>query len=573
VAPVIFKRNLLRTSSLTAASPASSSRRKKQSLRSSAIWQRLDGYQQNIVSEAIEQKHFGVFSEQGTGKTWIAAGIIESVLGEGNIGLCVVPLNNIETTWVDVLKKIPHLRIVRSLEELHKAILRENDRAQRAPILLLLHYEAVNPLIKKLRKVKFTIIIYDESHKLKDRGSLQSRSAAKLRDSAIYKIVLSGTPLEKQPQDAWAQFRFFATEVFGIRWKDFEEEYLEEIPDLLHDKNGRLKYRPGSMQFKRALWKMGILRKKRAFREDRLDDFLEHIRPYAVRIDADDVLKLPPMHLLQVPLQMRGRQARDYEDIAEGGVLRLGDDRITCALKVTKGVKLHQICGGYVLTDNDNVYESGRTKLRAALRIIKSERPPIVIFCRYLEEAWSLRDEVRKHYPDWVVKTYTGKTRRDMRTGIKLDFQEGKIDVLICQIRTGGVGIDLFRSHVGIMYSTTYSFIDFDQAIKRLRRRGQKYAVKMYLLFILGTIDEEIYDAVVSKRRLTTRILSTLIRRKQSWRKMVRTTNSVLRRLPRTSAFKRHQFASRCASTKSRRTKTASMAGTTARPTMRSRRN
>ena len=48
-----------------------------------------------------------------------------------------------------------------------------------------------------------------------------------------------------------------------------------------------------------------------------------------------------------------------------------------------------------------------------------------------------------------------GATKIKDRTRIINDFQEGKIDVLICQIRTAGESINLTRAATLIMYSMT----------------------------------------------------------------------------------------------------------------------
>lgn len=562
MAPANFKRSSSTTSKPPVGSPLLSNHQRRQLKPSRTVYNQLDDYQKNVVHEAIEAKGFGVFSEQGTGKTYIAGGIIELLLGQKKTtrfpfnALAVVPLNNLETTWVPLLEQTG-LRICRSLEEI----------AFGGDYILLLHYEAVPAIIKRLRRIKFTIIIYDECHRLKDRASLQSRTAAKLRNSAVWKIGLSGTPIEKQPQDVWAQFRFFAPDVFGTHWKDFEFKYLESVPDLLKDKNGKLKYRPGSMRFKRALFQMHIMKNRRKFLEDKLPDFLERIKPHCCRIDADDVLDLPLLNLIRQPLRARGLQRQVYEQIEAHSFLDLGEDRITCPVKVSQLWKLHQACGGYILTDEENIYEVGRAKLRRTLHIVKQEELPIVIFCFYLEEAWSLQKELVDR-TDLRVTTYTGKTPKDMRPEVQRAFQRGEIDVLICQIRTGGVGIDLFRSCTGIVYSCRHSFIDFDQAMKRLRRRGQTKAVNMYLLYILGTIDESIYDAVASKRQLTTRVLTALIRRKHSsWPRKLQTTSTALTRLRKISTSSQLRSELRSGATRSRRTPMASMAGTARRTT------
>lgn len=424
---------------------------------------------------------------------------------ENFVGLLVVPLTNKETTWLDVLTRFfPRKRIFLDAEEFFEAD---------APKILLHHYEELKQhkktgrgenkvdwrYVKRLAKIRWSLIVFDESQRLKQRTTLESKAAARLRNSAERKIILSGTPIESRPQDLWAQFRFLAPDVFGEKWKDFEDEFLEE------DGIDLSKYRPGSFQWQRALRLQRILQRKRNFREDRMREFLERIQPFALRV-TKEVLDLPALRIVPEPVTLYGNQRRVYEAIERDLVSYVSGSRITAPLKVTQIVKLHQICGGFVFDDDGEVQEVGRAKLRRVLSLVKNNRKPIVIFCRYLEEVWSIEAALT----GLRVETLTGKTKKKERPKIQRRFQAGKIDVLICQIKTGGVGIDLYRSCVAIFYSSSYSFIDFEQALSRLHRRGQRMPVTIFLVYAAGTIDEEIYTAIRSKRKVSEAVLNYL---------------------------------------------------------------
>lgn len=475
--------------------------------RPSTLFSKLDGYQQDAVGFAVKAKASALFFEQGTGKTWICGGVIEKLLATGISfqAVLVVPLTNIESTWAKFLaEQLPHVRVTRTWEEYVGCVMREGDRRHPAPIVLLLHYEAVPPIIKKLRKVRWSFIAYDESQRLKNRGSITSRTAAKLHDSAIYKLILSGTPMDEAPQELWAQFRFINRDVLGESWKEFEDIYLEPVDIDLS------KYRKGSWKWQMMLRKLQIARRKRPFNFDMLPEFLGRVQPHALRV-TKDVLDLPPCNLINAPVTLRGQQRVIYEELEHDLVSEVVNT--SAPLKVTKIGKLQQVCGGHVIDDDGEVHQVGRAKMRKLKGIVDAHAgEPLVVFCKYLEEVASIAAELRISINR--VETITGKVKH--RAPIVADFQAGKIDVLVCQIKTGGVGIDLFHSHVAVIYSPTYSWIDFDQAISRLHRRGQRKPVSVYLLYAAETIDEDIYAALRSKRRVTTRVLNTLRRRRQN---------------------------------------------------------
>lgn len=431
--------------------------------------------------------------------------MIERLFSPEFVGLLVVPLANLESTWVKFLRaQLRHVPVYRTWEAFKIAP---------APKLLLQHYEALTEkrLIEKLRKVKYTFIGYDESQRLKNRSSLTSRIASKLRNSAEYKLILSGTPIEENPSDLWAQFRFLNPQVFGERWKDFDEEFLEPIDADLQQRFEETK--PGSFKWKLIMRQMRIANNKRDFDFDQLDEFLSRIDPYSMRV-TNAVLNLPPCHVHEVRVRLRGEQRRIYRDVARDMVASVGSGTITAPLRVTQLGRLHQISGGHVVDDDGNTHEVGRSKLRALKRLVLTSRKPLVVFCRYLEEIWAIRDALAGLVGR--IETLTGKTKKKDRGQLIADFQAGLIQVLVCQIKTGGVGIDLYRASIGIFYSSTYSYIDFEQARARLHRRGQESEVHLFLIIAVDTVDEDIYSAILSKRRTTSKVLIQLERRRSN---------------------------------------------------------
>lgn len=507
----------------------SSSHQRKQSRSSKKLWQMLDGYQQDAVKFALKAKTAALFFEQGTGKTWIATAVAQQLidLGASQLSaLYVVPLSNIDTTWKKTLgKMLPSVSVCRDVDEFKSA---------RGHRILLLHYEALPRIIKQLAKIKWSLIVYDESQRLKNRTTMQSRIASKLRDAAEYKIALSGTPIEQQPQDLWAQFRFLCPQVFGTRWADFEDAYLEPLTVSLKG------LKRGTFAFERAYKRMMIEKNRRAFNQAMMPAFLEAIQPYALRV-TKEVLNLPPLTFVEEYVQLRGAQRVMYEELERELVAEIGSRAfVTAPLKITKIAKLHQICGGYIFDDEGECHEAGRAKLRRVRTIINRESRPIVIFCKYLQEVDAIRDVLTSE--GLTVGTITGRVKRKDRTAIIQKFQAFKLDALVAQVRTGGVGIDLFAASVAVFYSITYSFIDFEQAVARIHRRGQKKPVRIYLLVAQNTIDEDICTAIRSKRKVSEVVL-TKLKRRSSWPKKNPRSSMALKPLPKSSTFSRRLFA------------------------------
>lgn len=422
----------------------------------------LYSFQSEAVDFCMVRGGSALFFEQGTGKTWVVMGVIEKLaaqLGRPPTTLVIVPLANLETTWLNLLNAhIP-------------------QASERTSIL---NYEAVPPLVKKLRKKRWDLIIYDESQRLKARGSLASRTAKKLADSADKRIILSGTPIEQAPQDLWAQFRFVAPSCFGTRWADFEEEYLR---------------RTGYMGYKRK------------FIGGKLEQFLTRIKPYALRVKKSEVLTLPPMHIHKVGVELLGNQRRIYDELEESMATTIGTTEVLADLAITQLVRLQQVCGGFLNTDEGSI-NVGRAKLRRGKILIDRAPKPIVVFAKYLEELWQLQNALG----NYRLGVISGDTRKTRSATIEA-FQCADIDVLLCQVRTGGVGIDLPQAKSILFYSTTFSFIDWEQALARAHRIGQVNELMVYVLFAKNTVDEDIFLSILNKQSVSEAVLTRLSRR------------------------------------------------------------
>jgi SNF2 family DNA or RNA helicase len=286
--------------------------------------------------------------------------------------------------------------------------------------------------------------------------------------------------------DIWAQMRFVEPEALGETWGEFEQEYLK---------------------------KTGFMGYKRKFRKEMADQFIEAIEPYALRIEKREVLDLKEPETIPVHVMLLGEQDKLYRQLDKESVARFNGHRIKADLEITKRIKLQQITGGFVIDDNEEVIRVGNAKVRRLKNLLKRIKPPAVIFCRFLEEM----DIIKEVLPAGSFAELRGSvrdTKKDKaRSKIIQAFQAGKIDWLICQQKTGGVGIDLYRASVCIFYSMSHSWIDYDQALSRLDRRGQTERVTIFLILAYDTIDDDKLEAVMSKSSLTSAILRRLKRR------------------------------------------------------------
>ena len=454
--------------------------------------------QKRAVEFVCEREASALLFKQRLGKTYITAGVIERLRPQRT--LLIVPLNNRDSTWLKKLRElVPHIPRCHTTRKGRKSSVAALQGFTSG--VFVTHIEQFCSLAKLLRRREWDLIVVDEAHRAKDRASLFARRLAMMRHSPAKKLILTGTAIEEEPQDLWAQFKFLDDEVFGDSWKDFEGEFMEPLEEFDWKKWGRMK---GSMRFKRALMKHRIAQNRRGFDFDKLRDFIARIKDHCWYEELPGAK--PAFHRIYV--DMFGGQRRAYQQLEKKGVLELDNGVvITPQNKAAKQIKLRQLTSGFIYDEDKNVHWVGKAKLSRLMVLIRKIPRPLPIFCLYVPEIEVLREIL----PGRVKELY-GATPREERPKIQEAFQRGGVDYLICQTRTGGVGIDLYRAKNLIVLSSNYSSIDFDQLINRIRLPDQTEPVNIFLIIVEGTIDDSRTGDVFRKNRRVSEVLSQLRR-------------------------------------------------------------
>jgi superfamily II DNA or RNA helicase len=85
-------------------------------------------------------------------------------------------------------------------------------------------------------------------------------------------------------------------------------------------------------------------------------------------------------------------------------------------------------------------------------------------------------------------------------------WQAGKTAVLVAQIQSGGIGIDLTRANVGVFFSLGHSLSEWLQAIARLHRPGQERHTRFFSLVATlhgkTTADGRVYEALKNRKEV-----------------------------------------------------------------------
>jgi superfamily II DNA or RNA helicase len=503
-APLSYSSKRSSSGETAALSPVSWKRLHKRS-----PWLKLLRPHQVSGTEAIVSTDgFAALFEQRTGKTWVTGAVLEVEWDIIHDVLLVGPLTNLESTWAKFLaEKIPGYSVHRDLESYLEQRKYDETRhkAFADPIghrILLLNYEAVTPILKKLRRLRWGRIVYDEAQRLKNRASRSSRDAGLLSASADRRLVLTGTPIDRNPRDLWAVMRFIAPYVFGTVWKDFARDYLAE-PVLDAEK-----MKKGAISRKKEMMRYQIAKGKAPIRDDMIQQYADLAAPHMMRISKEQA-GIERAKVRKVRFNLDDYEEKKYRQLEKTMLLKHQGTVVKAPLKITQIGKLQQITGGHIKDEEGEVHRIGTSKRRLLRRLLKKHtRPgePFVIFCKYVFEVHALARMIERAGYGKGAKLW-GKVKdlkKDKRrTNMLLAFQRGEYPWIICQQRTGGVGVDLYRARKFFVYSMGHSYIDYDQMLSRGDFLEQTEPAEFFLLLARLTIDTDICHSVEDKKSIT----------------------------------------------------------------------
>ena len=411
----------------------------------------LRPYQSEAVEKAMGHDGFALYLEQRTGKTLTALAVVDQ--RKPQLLVIVCPKKAIRV-WEAEIKK--HMTIDWPMKH------------------LLINYESVinRSLRKKIRLLclKYrSMVILDESHRIKRRGSRASRSCRVLGRACDWRLALTGTPIAQGLHDAWAQYDFLDPLIFG-EWSHFEERYCI---------------------------KGGF--KGRQITDYRNREHFEHLfHQYSYRKTLREARKeggkkavIIRRIVRKVELEPPARQA--YNELERDLITLVRQKTIETPLVITLVMKLQQIAGGFIKDEDGEVIQVGSEKLDKFETVVQEFQGKAVVCVRFIHEATALEE----------LLTRLGKTHITIKGGVEWDgtFHH---DVTILQIQSG-VAIDLSAAEIIIFYSWDYSYINYEQARFRVLSYDQTRVTYVYLM-AEDSIDLQIYEAITRKKNLATLI-------------------------------------------------------------------
>lgn len=306
----------------------------------------------------------------------------------------------------------------------------------------------------------FKSLVIDESHRVKDPTTLQTKLCARIAQGKDYRILLSGTPVMNKPIELYTQLVILGQlEHFGGTEKAFSDRYCD---------GGR-----GASNLR----ELNHLLNTHCF----------------FRREKKDVAKdLPDKQRQQIICDITTRDEYEY---AEKNFTAFLESSGATSGEIDKKMRAEAL-----VKINELKAISARGKIKEAREFIDEimeAGEKLIVFCNLK----SIVHELKSIYPK--ARTITGSDTMDGRQRNVDEFQNNpEAKLIICNFKAAGVGITLTASSRVLFLEYPWTYADLVQAEDRAHRIGQKNTVMTTFLLGKDTIDERMFEMILEKKEI-----------------------------------------------------------------------
>ena len=432
-------------------------------------------YQSDAFNASKDHEYFGIFHEQGLGKTkiaidlalhWIEEGICDSVI--------FVTKKNLVDNWNNEIRS--HTSIYPIVFEAQK---KENtSKFYSYGKLYICHYDLVKNDIENFesfcsfRKVG---MILDESVAIKNPESVSAKSFHRLTSFLTRRVIMTGTPVDNRPYDIWSQIYFLdGGESLGTNFNAFKKKY-----DL--DKE------LSQSAIKQEIFERDLLALK------------ESIKGFTLRETKDSCkIELPSKEYQNIEVSFDDEQRNLYEKVRSEIAVELvqeGQNVIeyldAIVVRLLRLIQVSANPKGY-----DESYTGDSPKITATKKLLNDipQSEKVIIWTHFKKSAELLESEI---YGSLAL--HGGKSTEE-RNHLIANFKSNPNSrVLIATYGTAKEGLTLTVANHAIYFERNFSLADYLQSQDRIHRISQTKTSYVYNLIVKNSIEEWIEALVHAK--------------------------------------------------------------------------
>ncbi len=347
--------------------------------------------------------------------------------------------------------------------------------------IIITSYGTMRNDIKELKEHKFEYILLDESQQIKNPDAQVTKAVVLLQSKN--RLILSGTPVQNNTFDLYAQMNFLNPGFLGNR-EFFKANFATPI-----DKSGDSET---AAQLRRLIY------------------------PFIMRRTKEQVATDLPDKTETILWCEMGKEQRAVYDEYKNYYRHKLLDKIeesgmgNAAMYILEGLmRLRQICDSPVLVKDEEVTTTASIKLEELLREVleNTGNHKLLIFSQFTEMLALVKDIFIKNK---IAHLYLdGSTPAGKRKEIVDQFQnEENIKSFLISLKAGGVGLNLTSADYVYLIDPWWNPAVEDQAIDRTHRIGQTQKVFAYKMICKDTVEEKILQLQQKKKALSKELIS-----------------------------------------------------------------
>lgn len=342
-------------------------------------------------------------------------------------------------------------------------------------------YGTMRSDIKLFKEFEFDYIVLDESQAIKNPQSQVAKAALLL--SAKNKLALSGTPVQNNTFDLYAQMNFLNPGMLGSR-EFFMNEFATPIDKF------------GEDDIKKQLRKLTY--------------------PFMLRRTKEQVAKdLPEKTTTVLYCEMGPEQRKIYNSYRvtyKDQIMNMIDERgiERSQMHILSGLtKLRQICDSPAILNEDDKFPNHSVKQEELMREIMENvgNHKALVFSQFLGMLALIRKALEEQGIEYAY--FDGGSSSTERERAIQNFQNNEeCRVFLISLKAGGVGLNLTAADYVYIVDPWWNPAVEQQAIDRTHRIGQTKSIFAYRLICKDTIEEKMLLLQERKRALATDLVA-----------------------------------------------------------------
>jgi SNF2 family DNA or RNA helicase len=460
-------------------------------------------HQKDLFEATKDLKSYGLFWEQGCGKTKPTIDTMSYLWEKGDVELTVVIApNGVHRNWAndeipdhmpDRVRTKTKVLVVTSSKWTNKSAIQERKDFVKYKGLKVVclsfsacRLEHVKAWLKRIMANFRAMVVVDESQHIKTSQTKTTAAVVSFANYAEYRRILSGTPITQGPFDVYPQLEFLD----GEFWKD-----RNLFPKSVFKNHFGVYVTQGDMAAE-------------GFQQDRpmlvdyqnLEELKEYLKVICHRLTKESAgIDLPPKLYTKRYFDLTPHQRRFYDELYAESLaflpdletLEESDEMVVTEEIIVKLLRLQQVTAGYIAVaaeEPERPVDGKFPRLDLLMETLEGTGEKAIIWSRFTKDIDMIMDALADHKP----VRYDGQVTDDERERAKNEFQKGDARYFVGKPQSGATGLTLHAAKSVHYYTNSYNYGHRAQSEDRAHRIGLKHPV-LYVDYIANrTVDEDI---------------------------------------------------------------------------------